>query len=86
MRTNCHLSLDKCPTNEAHVNDLRVNVGGKVVGCLSPCKKWNYPTPFGLGKNENDGVGSQLCCPTPPVTVEVRFIFFELSPVFSNSF
>lgn len=40
ISTNCALSLDACPQNEVDVGDLRVFKNGKVVACLSPCKKW----------------------------------------------
>ncbi|MFO0761213.1 MAG: RICIN domain-containing protein [Byssovorax sp.] len=71
-----HLSLDACPGDEdmsgsgvfpayAH-EDLKIrDASGRVVGCLSPCKKWNYPAPFGLGKPESADPGLHLCCPTP---------------------
>jgi hypothetical protein len=71
-----HLSLDACPGDEdlsgegshpgyAH-EDLRIRDGqGHVIGCLSPCKKWNYPAPWGLGQNESADPGLHLCCPTP---------------------
>ncbi|CAL8128814.1 unnamed protein product [Orchesella dallaii] len=66
-RTRCAMSLANCPT-EREVGDLRVIVGGKTVQCLSPCKKWNYPPPFGLGRPETQGNGQWYCCPTPPIT------------------
>ncbi|MFT3768885.1 MAG: RICIN domain-containing protein [Minicystis sp.] len=71
-----HLSLDACPGDEdmsgggtfpgyAH-EDLRVrDAQGHVIGCLSPCKKWNYPSPWGLGQPESADPGLHLCCPTP---------------------
>jgi hypothetical protein len=71
-----NLSLDECPGNEdlsgegadqsfAH-EDLRLRDGqGHVIGCLSPCKKWNYPAPWGLGESESADPGLHLCCPTP---------------------
>jgi hypothetical protein len=70
-----HLSLDQCPGDEdmsggvhpqfAH-EDLRVrDAQGNVIGCLSPCKKWNYPAPWGLGQPESADPGLHLCCPTP---------------------
>lgn len=31
--------------------------------------RWNFPPPYGLGRNEHDGNGRFLCCPTPPVSV-----------------
>ena len=69
--TKCNLSLDECPQNETlGLGDLRVIKDGKVVQCLSPCKKCNYPPPFGQGKPENQEPGLSVCCPTPPVTPE----------------
>ena len=71
-----HLSLDACPGDEdmsgggafpgfAH-EDLRIfDKQGHVIGCLSPCKKWNYPSPWGLGQPESADPGLHLCCPTP---------------------
>ncbi len=71
-----HLSLDQCPGDEdmsgggafpayGH-QDLRVRDNqGNVIGCLSPCKRWNYPSPYGLGKPESADPGLHLCCPTP---------------------
>jgi hypothetical protein len=69
------LSLDRCPGGEdlsggrypsyAH-EDLRVrDAAGNVVACMAPCKKWNYPAPWGLGRSESDDPGLHLCCPTP---------------------
>jgi hypothetical protein len=70
-----NLSLAACPGDEdmsggvfgayAH-EDLRIRDGnGKVIGCMSPCKKWNYPSPWGLGMPESADPGLHLCCPTP---------------------
>jgi len=70
VTTNCALSLDACPTNENDVGDLRVIKNGRTVQCLAPCKKWNYPSPYGLGKSESIEPGQHLCCPTPPVSPE----------------
>jgi hypothetical protein len=67
--TNCALSLNNCPV-EREVGDLRVIKNGRTVQCLSPCKKWNYPPPFGLGRPESDGNGLWYCCPTPPISPE----------------
>ncbi|MFO0586618.1 MAG: RICIN domain-containing protein [Polyangiaceae bacterium] len=70
------LSLDACPGDEdmsgggafpgySH-EDLRIfDKSGHVIGCLSPCKKWNYPAPWGLGQPESADPGLHLCCPTP---------------------
>lgn len=67
--TQCNLSLDACPGNEIlGLGSLKVQVGGKTVMCLSPCKKWNYPAPYGEGKPETTAPGVDLCCPTPPVS------------------
>ncbi len=55
------LTLDACPIQEDHVGDLRLGD----VACLSPCKKWNYPAPYGLGRPESQDPGLHLCCPTP---------------------
>jgi len=65
--TNCAVSLDACPTNENEVGDLRVIKNGRTVACLAPCKKWNYPPPFGHGRPEDTSPGLWLCCPTPPI-------------------
>lgn len=69
------LTLDKCPGAEDLGNgviggyanqDLRVrDNAGRVIGCMAPCKKWNYPAPWGLGRPENGDPGLHLCCPTP---------------------
>jgi hypothetical protein len=70
------LSLDRCPAGENMSGggafpaygseDLRVrDATGKVIACMAPCKKWNYPAPYGLGKPENQDPGLHLCCPTP---------------------
>jgi len=70
------LSLAGCPSDDdfsgggafpafAH-EDLRVrDAAGNVVACAAPCKKWNYPAPYGLGRPENTDPGLHLCCPTP---------------------
>jgi hypothetical protein len=64
------LTLDACPIAEdlggavypAYADrDLRV----QDVGCMSPCKAWNYPAPYGLGRAESQDPGLHLCCPTP---------------------
>lgn len=69
ISTQCDLKLDECPSNEIdNLGSLQVKTGGQVVQCLSPCKKWNYPPPWGMGKNEGTFPGLDMCCPTPPVT------------------
>jgi len=70
VTTNCAISLNSCPTNEAGIGDLRVIRNGRTVQCLSPCKKWNSPAPFGSGLPESQAPGVNMCCPTPPISVE----------------
>lgn len=71
VESTCAVSLNSCPTNEIDgLGDLRVFVNGKVVMCLSPCKRWNYPAPYGMGQPENVDPGLHMCCPTPPVSVD----------------
>lgn len=41
----------------------------RIVGCLSPCKKWSTARPYGLGIWELEGDGQLLCCPTPPAPI-----------------
>lgn len=64
------LTLDACPTAEdlggsiypAYADkDLRLGD----VGCMSPCKKWRYPAPYGMDLAESQDPGLHLCCPTP---------------------
>ncbi|AKT40334.1 RICIN domain-containing protein [Chondromyces crocatus] len=64
------LRLDRCPGAENipgyGSQDLRVRDGaGNVIGCMAPCKKWNYPAPWGMGRPEHQDPGLHLCCPTP---------------------
>lgn len=67
VRTDCRVKLDECPDNErSGLGDLRARGrNNNVVGCLAPCKKWNYPAPWGQGQNEQNGDGQMLCCPSP---------------------
>jgi Thaumatin family len=72
------LTLDACPSNDnlsgggafpafAAV-DLRVKDpadASRTIACMAPCKEWNYPAPYGLGKSEALDPGLHLCCPTP---------------------
>jgi hypothetical protein len=70
------LSLNGCPGDDnlsgsgqfpayAH-EDLRLrDASGKVIACMAPCKKMNYPAPYGLGQSESKDPGMHLCCPTP---------------------
>lgn len=72
------LSLAACPADEdlsgggaypAYAGvDLRITDpagSGRTIACLSPCKKWNYPAPYGLGQPEGQDPGLHMCCPTP---------------------
>lgn len=46
--------------------DLRVrDSAGTVVACAAPCKRLNYPAPYGRGLPENVDPGLHMCCPTP---------------------
>jgi hypothetical protein len=68
VSTDCNLDLNACPQNEGFgLGDLRVNRNGQLVACLSPCKKWNYPPPYGLAQDELLSPGVWMCCPTPPI-------------------
>ncbi|HEY6039777.1 MAG TPA: thaumatin family protein, partial [Kofleriaceae bacterium] len=66
-----HLSLDGCPTDDdlgaSYMHeDLRIRDGaGNVIACAAPCKKINYPAPYGHGQPENVDPGLHMCCPTP---------------------
>lgn len=76
------LQLSKCPANEnlsgneaRYVKykdvDLRLkNSKGEVIGCMSPCKKLNYPGPWGYGENEYDDPALHMCCPTSSAKVK----------------
>lgn len=59
------LTLDECPAEEdlgdGTIVDLRLPAGG----CLSPCKAWHLPPPYGLGRPESEEPGLHLCCPAP---------------------
>lgn len=74
IRTVCNVTFGECPANElAGSGDLTVIGRSKnVVGCLSPCSKWIYPPPMGLGRNKQDDNGRWLCCPTPITAEECR--------------
>lgn len=73
-RTDCRLTLDQCPRDERNgLGDLSIKNGYYYsVACLAPCKKWNYPAPYGLGRNEQEGDGRNLCCPSPVSVDECR--------------
>ncbi len=62
------MKLSNCPSNENTVGDLRVIRNGQVVQCLAPCKKWNFPPPYGSGQSEQIQPGLNFCCPTPPIS------------------
>lgn len=77
------LDLSECPSAEDlsqggefpayDAVDLRVldpDDPSKVLGCLSPCKKLNYPAPWGHGMAENISPAVEFCCPTPPISPE----------------
>ena len=66
--TNCNVEPTACPTDERDVGNLQVVKEGKVVQCLAPCKKWNFPPPYGMNKSEQQPPGNYLCCPTPPIS------------------
>lgn len=74
VRTDCHLLLSDCPKNEkCELGDLTVKGrNNNIVACLSPCKKWNYPTPYGYGRDEQQGDGRMLCCPDPVTPEDCR--------------
>jgi hypothetical protein len=70
------LSLDACPGADNlsaggrfpqyAAEDLRVrDASGKVIACAAPCKKMNYPAPYGVGMSESVDPALHLCCPTP---------------------
>ncbi len=69
------LTLEVCPAHEdlgggafpAYADvDLRLaDRDGATVGCMSPCKAWHYPPPYGLGHPESEEPGRHLCCPAP---------------------
>ena len=44
---------------------VTIRNAGQVVGCMSPCKRWNYSSPYGLSQPESVDPGLHLCCPTP---------------------
>jgi len=45
--------------------DLRIMNNGSILGCMSPCKRLNWGTPYGLQQPENSGATMWMCCPTP---------------------
>jgi len=45
--------------------DLRIITNGQILGCMSPCKRLNWGTPFGLQQDESSGSPMWMCCPTP---------------------
>ncbi len=79
------LSIDECPTAENlsegeggsqfpeyESEDLRVrkSANDPVIGCYSPCKKFNYPTFSGLDLDEDADPPVIYCCPTPPISAD----------------
>ena len=66
VKTTCRLPLSSCPTNENNgLGNLQVNRNGNLVACLSPCKRWNYPPPYGMNRPESNSPGKEMCCPSP---------------------
>jgi hypothetical protein len=70
------LSLARCPGADNlseggafpqyAAQDLRVrDRAGNVIGCIAPCKKLNYPPPWGIGLPESSDPALHMCCPTP---------------------
>jgi hypothetical protein len=59
------LTLDACPRSEDLGDGTIVDLQIPELGCLSPCKAWNYPAPYGLGRSESEDPGLHLCCPAP---------------------
>lgn len=57
--------MEKCPSNENHVGDLRIMNNGNVASCQSPCKKWTNQ-----GHSESEGVGKEFCISAPVVTFD----------------
>jgi len=45
--------------------DLRIISNGTILGCMSPCKRLNWGTPYGLQQDEGSGSAMWMCCPTP---------------------
>jgi hypothetical protein len=59
------LALDACPAAEDLGGGVAVDLRLADVGCLSPCKAWSFPAPYGLGRPESEEPGRHLCCPAP---------------------
>lgn len=71
------LTVDACPSGEDLGGDLYPEYAGvdlrlrdpadpaRTLACVSPCKAWSYPAPYGLGRPESEDPGLHLCCPTP---------------------
>lgn len=66
--------MSDCPKNEkSNLGDLTVkDSSNSPVSCLSPCKKWNYSSPYGNGRDESEVDGRLLCCPDPVSPEECR--------------
>jgi hypothetical protein len=64
------LDLGQCPSSDnlgpGYTNeDLRLkDSSGNTVGCLSPCKKMDYPG-YGHGIADSQEPATHMCCPTP---------------------
>lgn len=74
--TNCAVDLNRCPTAENNLGDLRYIRNGKVLACLSPCKKYTWPAAPGMGQSESTPTGQAMCCPNPmsPATCQAGAI------------
>jgi hypothetical protein len=59
------LTVDACPSAEDLGDGTIVDLRLDDLGCMSPCKAWNYPPPYGLGQPESEDPGLHLCCPAP---------------------
>lgn len=71
--SRCDIDVNTCPSDElidGRSYDLKVigKNSKQVVGCIAPCKKLNYPAPWGEGKSEASPGVDFMCCPTPPIT------------------
>ncbi|CAL1150507.1 unnamed protein product [Cladocopium goreaui] len=70
------LDLYHCPAFEdvaGDTVDLRATMGGKVLGCYSPCSKMTlrqWDNDLAVGRSPKDHDLLPYCCPTPPVSPE----------------
>lgn len=66
--SRCDIDVNSCPSDEligGQLFDLKVRGKntGRVVGCMAPCKKLNYPAPWGAGMDERQAPADYMCCP-----------------------